>query len=93
MNHELILSKYVLSILFLFCLQHEHKTDENQNSDDDVSLDSAVVLEEAMAALSILPNEVPAPHPPSCRKRDLYYDAEIFKELDEHVFSVRVLFS
>ncbi len=52
-------------------------------------MDSAVGLEEAMAAIS-LPTELPDPHPPACRKRDLYYDASVFRELDEDVFRVSI---
>ena len=44
----------------------------------DESVDSAVVLEEAMAAISLPPKELPTPHPPSGRKRDLYYDPVVF---------------
>ena len=51
-------------------------------------MDSAVVLEEAMAAISLPPRELPDPHPPSGRKRDLYYDPVVFRELDEDVFKV-----
>ena len=54
-------------------------------------MDSAVVLEEAMAAISLPPKELPTPHPPSGRKRDLYYDPVVFRELDEDVFKVRTL--
>ena len=55
-------------------------------------MDSAVVLEEAMAAISLPPKELPTPHPPSGRKRDLYYDPVVFRELDEDVFKVRTLY-
>ena len=48
------------------------------------AVDTAVILEE----VTIVPVELPEIHPPNCRKRDLYYDAEVFKELDEYVFSV-----
>ena len=48
-------------------------------------VDTAV--EQALASMA-LPAEIPEPHPPNCRKRDLYYDASVFKELDEYVFSV-----
>lgn len=45
------------------------------------------VLEEAMAAIA-LPTELPDPHPPMLRKRDLYHDPSVFQELDEDVFKV-----
>jgi hypothetical protein len=45
------------------------------------------MLEEAMAAISI-PTELPDPHAPKIRKRDLYTDPVVFKELDEDVFKV-----
>ena len=48
------------------------------------AVDTAVILEE----VTIVPIELPEFHPPNCRKRDLYYDADVFKELDEYVFSV-----
>ncbi len=41
-----------------------------------------------MTALQLPPTELPDPHPPSGRKRDLYYDPAVFKELDEDVFKV-----
>ena len=44
-------------------------------------------LSAAMAAIS-MPTELPAPHPPRCRKRDLYTDPSIFAELDEDVIRV-----
>ena len=47
-------------------------------------VDTAVILEE----VTIVPIELPEFHPPNCRKRDLYYDAAVFKDLDEYVFSV-----
>ncbi|KAL5021542.1 hypothetical protein ScPMuIL_000697 [Solemya velum] len=32
--------------------------------------------------------QLPPPYPPSCRKKDLYTDTKVFKELDEHVIKV-----
>ncbi len=68
-------------------LQKQHK--ENGEGELDESIDSAVELEAAMAALSLPSKELPPPHPPTCRKRDLYLDPSVFEELDEHVFKVR----
>ncbi|KAI0236666.1 Hillarin [Lamellibrachia satsuma] len=51
---------------------------------DGEAVDTAVILEE----VTIVPVELPEFHPPNCRKRDLYYDAAVFKDLDEYVFSV-----
>ena len=52
--------------------------------DEGHAVDTAIILEE----VTIVPIELPEFHPPNCRKRDLYYDADVFKELDEYVFSV-----
>jgi len=37
----------------------------------------------------MLPSELPDAHAPRGRKRDLYHDPDVFKELDEDVFQVR----
>ena len=47
-------------------------------------------LNAAMAAIS-LPTELPPPHAPRCRKRDLYTDPSVFAELDEDVIRVSVV--
>lgn len=49
------------------------------------------MVEEAIAALA-LPTELPDPHPPMLRKRDLYHDPSVFRELDEDVFKACCLF-
>jgi len=36
----------------------------------------------------MLPTELPDPHAPRGRKRDLYHTPDVFKELDEDVFQV-----
>jgi len=36
-----------------------------------------------------LPTELPEPHAPQGRKRDIYHDPDVFKELDEDVFQVQ----
>ena len=72
--------------------QHVENNKENGSDSQDESVDSAVVLEEAMAAISLPPKELPTPHPPSGRKRDLYYDPVVFRELDEDVFKVLTCF-
>ena len=41
-----------------------------------------------MAALSLYASELPPPHPPTCRKRDLYEDPIVFDELDKDVIRV-----
>ena len=51
------------------------------------SIDTSAVIDEAMKA--IVPQELPSPHPPRGRKRDLYQDPSFFEELDEDVFKVR----
>jgi len=48
---------------------------------------NAEMLEEVIAAIGA-PAELPKPHAPSIRKRDLYNDPTVFKELDENVFKV-----
>ena len=58
--------------------------------DESREVDPEVALAEAMAAIS-LPTELPPPHAPACRKRDLYYDASVFQELDEDVFKVSAI--
>lgn len=68
-------------------IKQQMQNEMNADGDHNGSVDSAVGLEEAMAAIS-LPTELPDPHPPACRKRDLYYDPSVFKELDEDVFKV-----
>lgn len=35
-----------------------------------------------------LPADIPDPHPPQLRKRDLYHDPSVFEELDADVFQV-----
>jgi len=49
--------------------------------------DHEEVLEVAKAAL-MLPSELPDAHAPLGRKRDIYHDPSVFKELDEDVFQV-----
>ena len=51
------------------------------------SNDSAIGLEEAMANLS-LPTDIPPPHAPPIRKRDLYTDTSVFDEPDRDVIRV-----
>lgn len=41
---------------------------------------------------TIEPTGPPTPQPPSCSKAELYSDPAVFKELDEHVFSVSILY-
>lgn len=45
------------------------------------------ILQEALAPVATL-DELPPPHPPSCKKKELYADASVFDELDEYVFGV-----
>jgi len=45
-------------------------------------------IAEAIAELSIVPKELPPPHPPRGRKRDLYYDPSVFEELDNEVIRI-----
>ena len=52
--------------------------------------DQEEFIEVAKAAL-MLPTELPDPHAPRGRKRDLYHDPSVFKELDEDVFQVCAL--
>ncbi|KAI0236646.1 Hillarin, partial [Lamellibrachia satsuma] len=40
-----------------------------------------------LAEVNMVPTEVSKFHPPTCRKRDLYNDPAVFKELDNYVFS------
>lgn len=49
--------------------------------------DQEEFFEVAKAAL-MLPSELPDAHAPRGRKRDLYHDPDVFKELDEDVFQV-----
>ena len=49
--------------------------------------DQEEFLEVAKAAL-MLPTELPEAHAPHGRKRDLYHNPDVFKELDEDVFQV-----
>lgn len=48
-------------------------------------------IEEALEALEIIPvapTEIPSPHPPSCRKKDLYVDPSQFNDIDEQTIKV-----
>lgn len=48
-------------------------------------------IEEALEALEIIPvapAEIPSPHPPSCRKKDLYVDPSQFNDIDEQTIKV-----
>lgn len=45
-------------------------------------------IENALEALEITTTELPPPHPPSCRKKELFADASVFKQIDEHVIQV-----
>lgn len=45
------------------------------------------VLEQSSSSL-VLPPVLPPPHPPNCRRRDLFQDPSIFAELDEYVDQV-----
>lgn len=49
-------------------------------------------IEEALEALEITTTELPPPHPPSCRKKDIYTDVSVFNELDEQVIKVSFVF-
>ena len=49
-----------------------------------------VELANALADLTLVPKELPPPHAPRGRKRDLYYDPSVFTELDEMVFKVSI---
>lgn len=46
------------------------------------------VIENVLEALEITTTELPPPHPPSCRKQDLFADASVFNKIDEHVIKV-----
>lgn len=47
-------------------------------------------IEDVLEALNIEPitTELPPPHPPSCRKKDLFSDASVFKDIDDQVIQV-----
>ena len=48
-------------------------------------------LEEALEALEITPvgpTELPPPHPPSCRKKELYEDVKVFQDVDDQTIKV-----
>ncbi|CAD5112319.1 DgyrCDS1545 [Dimorphilus gyrociliatus] len=45
-------------------------------------------VKEAIDAVKAMAVDLPGPHPPSCRKRDLYLDASEFEQLDQHVFDI-----
>lgn len=47
------------------------------------------VLEQSSSSL-VLPPVLPPPHPPNCRRRDLFQDPSIFAELDEYVDQVSI---
>lgn len=50
--------------------------------------DQEELVEEVIEALGLPSSDLPSPHPPSCRKKDLYEDVNIFSELDEDVIKV-----
>lgn len=66
---------------FDWCLQVEGVTTNGDTEE----------IEEAMEALEIIPvapTEIPSPHPPSCRKKDLYVDPSQFNDIDEQTIKV-----
>ncbi|ESN91148.1 hypothetical protein HELRODRAFT_194540 [Helobdella robusta] len=49
--------------------------------------DDEQMFSDALSVMT-LPSEIPGPHPPRYRKRDLYKDPSVFADLDEEVFKV-----
>ncbi|CAH1773301.1 unnamed protein product [Owenia fusiformis] len=67
--------------------QNGQESNENANEEDEGV--SELNVEDALVnMISPVPGELPPPRPASCRKSDIYTDPAIFKELDEHVFSI-----
>ncbi|KAK2156530.1 hypothetical protein LSH36_211g04058 [Paralvinella palmiformis] len=79
-----LVQKHSAQMLVLLKTKQEEIKNELQSNGQSEESDS---LETALAAIT-LPTELPDPHPPKCRKRDLYTDPSVFKELDEDVFKV-----
>lgn len=48
------------------------------------------VIDDVLEALNLetITTELPPPHPPSCRKKDLFADASVFKDIDDQVIKV-----
>ena len=72
----------------IFLLQPSNKTNGRHGSGDGSDIDIGGFDIGALAAAVVGRTELPVPHPPRCRKRDLYTDPIVFKDLDEEVFKV-----
>ena len=52
------------------------------------------VVKEIIETMEVLDQtktaELPGPKPPSCRKGDIYTDPQVFDNLDENVFQVKI---
>ena len=73
--------------LFYFMLQPPPLEDPSENIE---------VVKEIIETMETLEQtkstEMPGPHPPSCRKDDIYTDPRVFDNLDENVFKVQETF-
>ena len=54
------------------------------------------VVKEIIETMEVLDQtkttELPGPHPPSCRKADIYTDPQVFDNLDDNVIQVIIEF-
>ena len=59
-------------------------------------LENEEVVKEIIETMEVLEQtkktELPPPHPPSCRKNEIYTDPRVFDKLDDNVIQVCICF-
>ncbi|XP_014769685.1 hillarin [Octopus bimaculoides] len=73
----------------------EEKTEKSNASDADISnmeldKEDSERIDQVVNEFVKLPvsSEPPSPHPPSCRKSEIYTDPSVFKDIDDHVIKI-----
>lgn len=63
---------------------------ENEESEVPIDVPREVIESEVQNVMAIVApvRQLAPPHPPSCRRRDLFEDAEAFEKLDDSVMKV-----
>lgn len=63
---------------------------ENEESEVPIDMPREVIESEVQNALAFVApaRQLAPPHPPSCRRRDLFDDADAFEKLDDSVVKV-----
>ncbi|XP_041357977.1 hillarin-like isoform X2 [Gigantopelta aegis] len=64
----------------------QHVIEPKENGTNEPETVKMVELLEVLQAPAVV--QPPSPHPPSCRKKDLYRDASIFSDIDDQVIKV-----